>query len=467
MATLIGHTPRGEAGAMEWRDGQWVEVIEVTSKSKTEVTKRAAALRRALKKLEEKPAKPRRAHGEGTLHQRPNGLWRGQLPLPPGPDGKRRRTKPVYNMDRAVVIDGMHKVRQNIEQGLDEVDKRLTVQTWLVDMWIDDIAKPKLSPNAYRSYVSAIRTRIVPAIGKKYLATLKPEHIRFMHKWILDATYTRGKGENAKQIPYTTRSVEEAHNVLSAALTDAVREGRVHRNVCELVSKPAVISKSHGDLTAEQARTLLMTAYRRKDPMVTRWAAGLMLGGRQGELLGLQWDRVDLELGTLDLAYQLDWLKLKPGADPDDPDRYDIPRGYEHIPLWRGAALTRPKSKKSLRIVPLPEPLAAILTAYRKIWEPNPWNLVWTSSRGTPIGDSVDLRAWRAALTAAQLPTDIDIHAMRGTTATLLLEAKVDAHVVQSILGHSKVATTRGYQRVDIRLQREALGQLSPLLELG
>lgn len=448
---------------MEWRDGQWVEVIEVASKSKTDVTKRAAALRRQLKKLEQAPKKARRANGEGTLHQRPSGLWVGQLELKRGPDGGRRRTPPVYSMDRAVVIDGMHRMRQQIEQGLDPVDKRLTVERWLVDMWIDEIAKPKLSPNAYRSYKSAINTRIVPAIGKRHLATLKPEHIRYMHTWILDATYERG----GKRIPYTTRSVEEAHNVLSAALTDAVREGRVHRNVCELVSKPTVVSKSHGDLTAEQARTLLMTAHRRGDPLVTRWAAGLMLGGRQGELLGLQWDRVDLERGTLDLAWQLDWLKLKPGADPDDPDRYDIPRGYEHLPLWRGAALTRPKTSRSQRVIPLPAPLAAILTAYREIWEPNEWNLVWTSNRGTPLGDSVDRKAWRAALAAADLPTDLDIHAMRGTTATLLLEAEVDAHVVKSILGHSKVMTTRGYQRVDLRLAREALGQLSPLLELG
>lgn len=462
MGIVRGCSPRREADAVEWRDGQWVETIEVASKNKNDVTKRAAALRRQLKKMEQAPKKARRASGEGAIFQRSDGMWVGRREMGQSPEGKRRRAE-IYSKDHGVVVDGMNTLREQAAKGLDPLDKKLTVKTWLVDMWIDDIAKLKLAPNAYKSYKSAINTRIVPAIGKKHLATLKPEHIRQMHKWILAATYERG----GKKIPYTTRSVEEAHNVLSAALADAMREGKVHRNVCELVPKPSVVSTPHGALTAEQARKLLMTAHRRGDRMVTRWAAGLMLGGRKGELLGLQWDRVDLEAGTLELSWQLDWLPLHKGADPDDPKRFDVRPDLEYIPLWRGAALTRPKTARSQRVIPIPVPLAAILEAYRQTWEPNEWNLVWASSRGTPIGDSVDTKAWNAALKAAGLPTSIDIHAMRGTTATLLMEARVDAHVIKSILGHAKVATTRGYQQVSLKFAREALGELDELLQLG
>src|SRR5690606_12331042 len=137
-------------------------------------------------------------------------------------------------------------------------------------------------------------------------------------------------------------------------------------NVAEDATRPQVLSQSHGALTSEQARKVLLVAMENEDPMVTRWAAGLMLGGRQGELLGLQWDRIDFENGSLDLSWQLEWLPLKPGAGRDDPKRFKVEPGFEHVPLYRSAALTRPKTSASQRVTPLPEPLAAILQVYRK-----------------------------------------------------------------------------------------------------
>src|SRR5690606_196009 len=140
------------------------------------------------------------------------------------------------------------------------------------------------------------------------------------------------------------------------------------RNVAELTPKPGVVSKSAGALSAEAARQLLLAAQAADDPLVTRWAAGMMLGGRQGEILGLQWERVDLERGMLDVSLQLKWPKLKHEhkKDPVSDDRFDVPPGFEIIPLWRSAALMRPKTERSKRMLPLPEPLAAILAVYKQ-----------------------------------------------------------------------------------------------------
>ncbi|RJO71436.1 site-specific integrase [Nocardia panacis] len=395
-------------------------------------------------------------------------MWVGRLELEAGSDGQRRRSKPVYSADRAELIKKLDKLKGELSQGLTQLDQQMTIAVWL-EYWIDHIAKFRMRPHAWRSYRSAIRTRIIPAIGHLKLAQLEPKHVRYMHKHILGRTYKRG-GED---VPYTTRSVEEAHNVLSAALAAAREEGKAHRNVAEKVTKPQVLSESHGALTATQARSVLLAAMEAKDPLVTRWAAGLMLGGRQGELLGLQWDRVDFEEGSLDLAWQLEWLPLKKEADPDDPKRFDVQPGFKHTPLWRGAALTDPKTSKSQRVTPLPVPLAAILKVYRETWEPNPWNLVWTLPRprlkelpGMPISDVLDRKGWKAAQERAGIKDVVDVHAMRGTTATLLLEAGVDAKIIQSILGHASVVTTRGYQTVDLTLARSALGNLDALLEL-
>ena len=465
----------------EERDGVWITTVEVTAPSHAELIRRTAAVERQLKKFAAEKPKPRRARGEGALYRRArDGMWVGQIELEKSPDGKRRKSKPVYSKDHATCVEKLGKLRDDLARGIEQKsDRRLTVKVYLLgvseddtDGWINTVAKTNLRPHAWKSYRSAINTRIVPVIGGRRLWSLSPDDVRYMHQWILGATYTRGKSEEEHH--YSTRSVEEAHNVLSAALGDAVSGGHAPRNVCELVKKPKVLSEGHGSLTTDQARAVLLASLAAQDPMVTRWAAGLMLGGRQGEILGLEWDRIDLERRALDLSWQLEWLPLKPGADPEDPERFDVRPDFEYRPIWRGAAWTRPKSYKSTRMIPIPEPLAAILTVLRERSVSNPWGLVWVSQpkarsrygQGvTPVSDLADREGWAAAQELARVDP-VSVHGMRGTTATLLLEAGVADSVSQSIMGHSKVAMTRRYQTVNLDLARQALGNLGGLLEL-
>ncbi|MFF0546898.1 tyrosine-type recombinase/integrase [Nocardia thailandica] len=455
---------------MEQRgDGLWRAVIEITAERPADLIAKEAAVRRLLRKLDAEKPKPRRAAGEGSLYQRRrDGMWVGRIELPPSPAGERQRSKPVYSKDRATVVAKLGELKEAAAKGmLQQSDTRLTVGAYLED-WLEEVAKPRMKPHAWKSYRSAVKTRIIPAIGGRRLWPLSTDDVRFMHRWIRGATYKRG----GQEVPYSTRAVEEAHNVLSAALSDAVADGKAPRNVCELVAAPRVLSESHGSLTSDQARAVLLAALEAKDPMVTRWAAGLMLGGRQGELLGLTWDRVDLDRGVLDLSWQLEWLPLKPGAGPEDEDRFAVEPGFEYRPIWRGAAWTRPKTTKSQRIVPIPQPLAAILAVHKESSERNRWGLVWVTqpkqqSRWqmlTPVGDAVDRSGWKAAQQRAKIAEPVDVHAMRGTTATLLMEAGVDARIIQAILGHSSVVTTRGYQTVDLAAARRSLGTLHGLL---
>lgn len=437
-------------------DGTWYHSIEITATSKAALAVKVAAVNRALKQIEKEREKPRRAKGEGTLfRRRSDGMHIG-----------RYQGHEVSSKDRATVVEELANLKADLAKGIEPVDKAITLEKWL-NLWIEDIAPGKTRPHALKTYRSHVRNQLIPAIGDRKLAKLQPDDVRALHKWIRNAKYARGKDKTTGEpimVPYSERTVEAAHTVLSSALKDAVAEGKAHRNVCDLV--PAPDGSAGGDgpaLTTDQARAVLLAAITAHDRMVTRWAAGLMLGGRQGELLGLQWERVDLENGTLDLAWQLEWLPLKKGAKSDDPKRFDVRPDFEHTPLWRGAALTRPKTELSQRMIPLPAPLAAILKVHRDQWVPNPWDLVWTSANNTPISDRADRVGWQDAQARAEVDP-VQVRFMRNTTATLLMEAQVPDKVIQSILGHTNVLTTRGYQRVNLSAQREALGNLDALL---
>lgn len=395
----------------------------------------------------------RRTAGDGGLFKRGDGLWIGTVDLPPGEDGKRRR-KTVSSKDKAEAIKKLRQLRRDVEDGLvAPATNKDTVEGWL-ETWLETIAAPRLKPRTLQTYRSTVKNNIDPYVGTTKLNKLTPADVLSMHKKVVAS----GR---------STRTAEIAHNTLSKALKDAVRHGKVTRNVAELVDAPLVLSKSRGSLTTDQARAVLRTAAEdsRGLAYLTRIATPLLTGMRQGEKLGLQWDRVDLDKGTLDLEWQLQRIKLKKGADPEDPKRFDVKASFEHIPLWRGMALTDPKTDKSRRKIPLPEPLALLLMKYKEKQAPNPWGLVWVSDLGRPISSRDDSQMWRDALAAAGVP-EVVLHAARNTTATLLMEAGVDAHVIASILGHSSVVTTRGYQHVDLAHARKALANLDALLAI-
>lgn len=87
------------------------------------------------------------------------------------------------------------------------------------------------------------------------------------------------------------------HRILSRALKVAMQRGQVSRNVATLVDPPTVPRSEVVPLTAAEVRRLLATAADADNG--ARWSFALALGLRQGEALGLLWQDVYLEAGTL------------------------------------------------------------------------------------------------------------------------------------------------------------------------
>ncbi len=403
----------------------------------------------------------RRHRGDGAVYQRANGMWIGTVDLGIGGDGKRRR-KTVSSLDHTTTLRKLRALHAAIEAGTLPSADRTTVAQWM-EHWLNTIAKPRIRPNTFANYRTMITHHITPHIGAYRLTQLSPAHVRTWHRAVLDS-HPNGRGE---------RNAQLAHRILSRALTDAQAEGIILRNPAQLVSPPAPKASTRGALSAAHARLLLSTAEAGDDPMLSRWAAALMLGARQGELLGLTWDRVDLDRGMVDLAWQLQSLPQVHGcggtcghtrASACPQRRFDTPPGYESTPLHASLCLTRPKSKAGTRVVPIIAPLAVALEQHRMRAPANEWNLVWTHN-DRPIDRRADHRRWQAALDAAGLPA-VPLHSARHSCATLLMEAGVDAHVISSILGHTDVVVTNQYRHVSLELARSGMENLGSLMEL-
>lgn len=130
------------------------------------------------------------------------------------------------------------------------------------------------------------------------------------------------------------------------------------------------------------------------------------------------------------------------------------------VDLTGGSARCVGKGDKQ-RVVPLGGRAREALSAYLTLDRPtfvkkHPETLtVFVARSGRPINRIALWRIVKASARAAGLPESVSPHTLRHSFATHLLAGGADLRVVQEMLGHSSIATTQIYTRVDVsRLQQ-------------
>lgn len=407
----------------------------------------------------------RRAHGDGSLFKRGDGYWVAGIQLPAGPDG-RRRYKRVVRKNRNDAAAELRKLRADLAAGRIATAPTTTVAKWL-DYWQTEILPHRnIKPGTTISYRNTIRLYLKPHLGARRVDRLQPADIRRMY--------------NTLTADVSSRAAQKADQVLRLAIKAAVREGVLGANVMDRVDKPAHRTKPQTAFTAATAVHIIETAVATQGPVWgARWMLGFTTGAREGEVLGLEWERVNLDRAVIDISWQLQRLQKNHGCGPPDSDgRYPCgkvrvsfcPDAHWQLPAhmeWRecvgSLVWTRPKTSAGTRIVPLLPDMVAVLHGLRDSDGVNPHGLVLHHPDGKPFAPDQDQRAWRNLLKAASVP-HVPQHTVRHSTATVLLEAGVDSHITQQVIGHSNVAVTRGYQHVDLELARQAWSNLAALL---
>jgi len=229
-------------------------------------------------------------------------------------------------------------------------------------------------------------------------------------------------------------------------------------------------------LSPEVALLLIRTAETSRDQMwSTRWAVGIMTGARESEVLGLTWDRVDLQKNRIDYSWQLQTLKKRHGCGEPVEGRYPcgkvrfsrcpgahwaFPPGFEYRECEGNEVWTRPKTSRSNRGVPIIQPLRVALERLKDVDGYNPHQLVFHHANGKPFTQSQDQAAWRALLAEAGIPP-VSQHVLRHTAATLMRKAQLDEQTRMELIGHSTAAVQRGYAHGDGDTDAEAMGRFA------
>ncbi|MFI8597734.1 tyrosine-type recombinase/integrase [Rothia koreensis] len=213
-------------------------------------------------------------------------------------------------------------------------------------------------------------------------------------------------------------------------------------------------------ITPAKARELV-TAAADDDVWGPCFMLALALGPRQGERLGLCWDDLDLEKGSVRIRRELGVLPWKHGCG-----RSGCGHAPSRCPQRRGGGfcMMETKSESGARTAALPSQLVAALKrqkAAQARWkveegenwvgfvdsEGVAWDLVFTRRTGRPIDNKVDRAAWKE-FTEAHGVEGMRVHDARHTAATVLLALGVDPRVVMDVMGWSQSSMLTRYQHV-------------------
>ncbi len=343
-------------------------------------------------------------YGQGSTYKRQDGRWCASIVLR---TGKRRY---FYGTSKS---EANHKKRDALraqEGGLAVASGTQTVGQYL-GVWLEDVARPTVKPTTFEGYESYIRIHLVPSLGKVRLSELTPQDIQSTM-----ATMRRGGA--------SPRTIQQARAILRRALVQAVRWGLIPTNVATLTEAPRQVRSEHKVLAQEDAARFLAATH--QDQLGPLYAVALTLGLRQGELLGLRWEDVDLARGQLTVNQTLHRVAGE-------------------------LVVGEPKTHKSRRTLPLPPSVIALFLeeerrqAAREVVAGKRWknehDLVFTSRYGTPF-DGVDVtHRFQETLAKHGFPK-MRFHDLRHSCVSILLAQGVHPRIVADIAGHSTVNLT-------------------------
>jgi integrase len=349
--------------------------------------------------------KKQRGNGTGTVYPRKN------------KDGK------VIGYRGSYIVNGKRyyvsaktktETEQKLRQSMTDADRGLVFEAGALmlsdylDKWLLNI-KDTVRQRTWERYEQIVRVHLKPTLGRLKLKNLTPTHVRWLYREKLDAGASN-------------RTVQYIHTTLRKALQDAVTDELIPRNMADGIKAPRPKKKEINPLSPEHARTFLEAI--RDDPLEALYVLAVHRGLRQGELLGLKWDDVDLKAGTLQVRRTLSLTR-------------------------DGHVMEQPKNGKG-RSIDLTQSAADALRSHlqRQLKEIEALGdecqdegLIFPGAHGQPMRPWTLTRKLQRILERVGLP-HIRFHDLRHTCATLLLGKGVHPKFVQELLGHATITIT-------------------------
>src|SRR5918997_1562191 len=218
----------------------------------------------------------RRGNGEGTITRRKDGRWEARY-YAQTVSGLKRNV--LYGKTRAEARDKLTRALSDRIDGIVYDDENTTLGEFL-DVWLKGTVHGSVRRSTYDRDAYLVNNHPKPVLGGLKLKKLSSAHVQSFYRDRLDA------GLSAS-------TVHKMHDILRRGLAQAAKWHLVPRNVADAVKPPRPAPKEIRALSAEETRRMLEAAVGNR--LEALYVLAVHTGMRQGELLALRWQDVDME----------------------------------------------------------------------------------------------------------------------------------------------------------------------------
>ena len=300
----------------------------------------------------------------------------------------------------------------------------------LLELWLERYMKHTIKIRTYNRYKSICELHLIKDLGEYELEELKPNVLQdFLLKKI----------DNK----YSTNTIKGIVSVLKQALKLAITLEFVDKEYCSNLKMPSSEEKEISVFTKKEQQVIESFCLNHKKRNYIGIVICLYTGIRLGELLALTWDDIDFNSNLLTIN------KTSYSAKVDGKTQIIV---------------DKPKTKKSNRVIPLPNQLVKLLKIIKK--ESNS-KYVITTRNSRMVGNRSYQRTFKFILKKVNVPYR-NFHSLRHTFATNAIELGMDVKTLAEILGHTNaMITLNRYSHSLLNYKIEMMNKLGKNLNLS
>ena len=375
---------------------------------------------------------------EGSIRKRGEKSWELTIELGRDAGGKRRRKFVNVKGTKAQAQQKLRELLSAYDKGIPLNTEKATLSQWMAK-WLAEYVVPKRRQTTKERYERAIKRHILPELGHIQLVQLTPRDIQALEtKMSADGMAPAG--------------VQVVHNVLSGALKYALKMEMIWRNPAQAVTPPKVTRTEVEPPDIAGVRRVLELARTEEHPLFPCLYLIAYTGIRRGEALGLRWQDVDLEGGSISIVQTLS------------------------LSVEHGLIFQPPKTNSGRRVIDLDDGTVEVMRSHQG------WQLLYRAKlegayqengllfpgplgeprRPLTLGRAFQSFAKRLGLKGGKL------HDLRHFHASVMLQNGASLLLVSKSLGHANISTTGDvYGHIMPGWQKEAANAFAKAMEEG